>query len=173
MSARSVKNVIMCKTDYIRLFAACGHNELCPYHGVFLYRTHFILCKDSANERNVSLLTNSRVQLILCKDNANERKESLLSVSRVQLILCKDSAKILVMLTERRKHFTFRLLAFQRPPSERSHFVVRLAVVRWLIDFVVVERLVMVVTMLISAVPTHACHACYEACCNELILNVL
>ena len=119
------------------------------------------------------MLTNSRVQLILCKDNANERKESLLSVSRVQLILCKDSAKILVMLTERRKHFTFRLLAFQRPPSERSHFVVRLAVVRWLIDFVVVERLVMVVTMLISAVPTHACHACYEACCNELILNVL
>ena len=151
MSARSVKNVIMCKTDCIRLFAACGHNELCPYHGVFLYRTHFILCKDSANERNVSLLTNSRVQLILCK----------------------DSAKILVMLTERRKHFTFRLLAFQRPPSERSHFVVRLAVVRWLIDFVVVERLVMVVTMLISAVPTPACHACYKACCNELILNVL
>ena len=27
-----------------------------------------ILCKDNANERNVSLLTNSRVQLILCKD---------------------------------------------------------------------------------------------------------
>ena len=166
-----------------------------PTVGVFLYRTHFILCKDNANERKESLLSVSRVQLILCKDNANERKESLLSVSRVQLILCKDnanernvslltnsrvqlilckdSAKILVMLTERRKHFTFRLLAFQRPPSERSHFVVRLAVVRWLIDFVVVERLVMVVTMLISAVPTHACHACYEACCNELILNVL
>ena len=97
----------------------------------------------------------------------------MLTNSRVQLILCKDSAKILVMLTERRKHFTFRLLAFQRPPSERSHFVVRLAVVRWLIDFVVVERFVMVVTVLISAVPTPACHACYKACCNELILNVL
>ena len=51
-----------------------------------------ILCKDNANEMNVSLLTNSRVQLSLCKDNANERKESLLSVSRVQLILCKDNA---------------------------------------------------------------------------------
>lgn len=77
------------------------------------------------------------------------------------------------MLTERRKHFTFRRPAFQRPPSEGSHFVVRHAAARLLIDFVVVERFVMVVTMLISAVPTHACHACYEACCNELILNVL
>ena len=28
-------------------------------------------------------------KLILCKDNANERNESLLSNSRVQLILCK------------------------------------------------------------------------------------
>ena len=122
-----------------------------PTVGVFLYRTHFILCKDNANERNVSLLTNSRVQLILCK----------------------DSAKILVMLTERRKHFTFRRPAFQRPPSEGSHFVVRLAAVRWLIDFVVIEQLVMVVTLLISAVPTLACHACCKVRCNRLILNVL
>jgi hypothetical protein len=30
------------------------------------------------------------VQLIFCKDNANERNESLLSNCRVQLILCKD-----------------------------------------------------------------------------------
>ena len=28
-----------------------------------------------------------------CKDNANERNESLLSNCRVQLILCKDNAK--------------------------------------------------------------------------------
>ena len=47
--------------------------------------------KDNANERKVSLLTVSRVQLILCKDNANERNESLLSHCRVQLILCKDT----------------------------------------------------------------------------------
>jgi hypothetical protein len=33
------------------------------------------------------------VQLILCKDNANERNESLLSNCRVQLIFCKDKAK--------------------------------------------------------------------------------
>ena len=30
-------------------------------------------CKDNANERNVSLLTNCRVQLIFCKDNTNKR----------------------------------------------------------------------------------------------------
>ena len=48
------------------------------------------MCKDNANERNVSLLTNCRVQLILCKDNANERNVSLLTNCRVQLILCKD-----------------------------------------------------------------------------------
>ena len=49
--------------------------------------------KDNANERNESLLSNSRVQLILYKDNANERNESLLSNSRVQLILYKDNAR--------------------------------------------------------------------------------
>ena len=49
-----------------------------------------IECKDNANERNESLLSDCRVQLILCKDNANERNESLLSNCRVQLILCKD-----------------------------------------------------------------------------------
>ena len=38
-----------------------------------------ILYKDNASERNVSLLTNCRVQLILCKDNAN----------RMQNIFCK------------------------------------------------------------------------------------
>ena len=53
----------------------------------------FILCKDNANERNESLLSNCRVQLIFCKDNANERNESLLSNCRVQLIFCKDSKK--------------------------------------------------------------------------------
>ena len=37
------------------------------------------LYKDNASERNVSLLTNCRVQLILYKDNAN----------RMQNIFCK------------------------------------------------------------------------------------
>ena len=32
---------------------------------------NLIFCKDNANERNESLLLNSRVQLIFCKDNAN------------------------------------------------------------------------------------------------------
>ena len=36
----------------------------------------------------------AEMQLILCKDNANERNESLLSDCRVQLILCKDKKKI-------------------------------------------------------------------------------
>ena len=31
--------------------------------------------------------------LIFCKDNANERNESLLSNCRMQLLLCKDSKK--------------------------------------------------------------------------------
>ena len=53
----------------------------------------FIGCKDNANERNVSLLTNCRVQLIFCKDNANERNVSLLTNCRVQLIFCKDKQK--------------------------------------------------------------------------------
>ncbi len=39
----------------------------------------FILYKDNASERNVSLLANCRVQLILYKDNAN----------RIQNIFCK------------------------------------------------------------------------------------
>ena len=34
------------------------------------------------------------MQLIFCKDYANERNESLLSNCRVQLIFCKDSQKI-------------------------------------------------------------------------------
>ena len=36
----------------------------------------------------------AEMQLILCKDNANERNESLLSNCRVQLILCKDKKNI-------------------------------------------------------------------------------
>ena len=34
----------------------------------------FIFCKDNANERNESLLSNCRVQLILCKDNKKDDK---------------------------------------------------------------------------------------------------
>ena len=40
-----------------------------------------IFCKDSASERNESLLSNCRVQLIFYKDSASERNESLLSES--------------------------------------------------------------------------------------------
>ena len=50
-------------------------------------------CKDSANERNVSSLTNCRVQPILCKDSANERNVSSLTNCRVQPILCKGTKK--------------------------------------------------------------------------------
>mgnify|MGYP004456240817 CR=1 FL=1 len=32
----------------------------------------FIFCKDNANERNESLLSNCRMQLILCKDNKKD-----------------------------------------------------------------------------------------------------
>ena len=63
-----------------------------------------IFCKDNANERNVSLLTNGRVQLIFCKDNANERNVSLLTNCRVQLIFCKDNAKIANSLYTRHKN---------------------------------------------------------------------
>ena len=42
---------------------------------VFQSRVQPILFKDSANERNVSSLTNCRVQLILFKDSANERND--------------------------------------------------------------------------------------------------
>jgi len=50
-----------------------------------------IFWKDSASERNESLLSNCRVQLIFCKDNANERNENLFSNCRVQLFFCKDN----------------------------------------------------------------------------------
>ena len=44
--------------------------------------------------RDTSLLAiYAEVQLIFCKDNANERNESLLSNCRVQLIFCKDKQK--------------------------------------------------------------------------------
>ena len=32
----------------------------------------FIFCKDNANERNESLLSNCRMQLIFCKDNKKD-----------------------------------------------------------------------------------------------------
>ena len=69
----------------------CGMVWMC--HFPFLSRASLIFYKDSANERNESLLSNSRVQPILYKDNASEWKENLFSVSRTQLILYKDNAK--------------------------------------------------------------------------------
>ena len=50
-----------------------------------------VLCKDSASERNESLLLNCRAQPVLCKDSASERNESLLSDCRAQPVLCKDN----------------------------------------------------------------------------------
>ena len=52
---------------------------------------HFF-CKDYANKRNVSLLTNCRAPLIFCKDYASECNVSLLTNCRVPLIFCKDYA---------------------------------------------------------------------------------
>ena len=68
---------------------------------------NLIFCKDNANERNGSLLLNSRVQLIFSKDNANERNESLLLNSRMQLIFCKDNANWLQCKT-----FSFVFMTF-------------------------------------------------------------
>jgi Pyruvate/2-oxoacid:ferredoxin oxidoreductase delta subunit len=58
---------------------------------MFFANSCYIFCKDNANERNESLLSNCRVQLFFCKDNANERNENLLSNCRVQLFFCKDN----------------------------------------------------------------------------------
>ena len=44
------------------------------------------MCKDNANERNVSLLTNCRVQLILCKDKGNRVIDKALSVEFTKII---------------------------------------------------------------------------------------
>lgn len=47
----------------------------------------FMLFKDIASERKVSLLWFPERSYVLCRDIANEWKESLLLVSRVQLYL--------------------------------------------------------------------------------------
>ena len=47
--------------------------------------------KDSASERNESLLSDCRAPPILYKDSASERNESLLSDCRAPPILYKDS----------------------------------------------------------------------------------
>ena len=39
-----------------------------------------IICKDNANERNESLLSDCRVQLIFCKDNAKRRQRKIFGV---------------------------------------------------------------------------------------------
>ncbi len=48
------------------------------------------VCKNSANERKVSLLTICRMPPILYKDSANECKVSLLTICRMPPILYKD-----------------------------------------------------------------------------------
>ncbi|MFW5528304.1 MAG: hypothetical protein ACOCOX_06805, partial [Segatella copri] len=57
------------------------------------YTIQLFFCKEIANERNESWLSNCRVQLFFCKEIANERNESWLSNCRVQLFFCKDSQK--------------------------------------------------------------------------------
>ena len=48
-------------------------------------------CNGKEGKRSFTALDTAEPKLILFKDNANERNESLLSNSRVQLILCKDT----------------------------------------------------------------------------------
>ena len=50
----------------------------------------FILYKDNASERNVSLLTNCRVQLILYKDNAEYFLQSYLKSTGITTFLLKN-----------------------------------------------------------------------------------
>ena len=44
-------------------------------------------CKDNANERNESLLSNCRVQLIFCKDTKKKIKESSRSGNSYTIII--------------------------------------------------------------------------------------
>ena len=55
---------------------------------------YFYRCKDNANERNESLLSNCRVQLIFCKDNANERNVSCLQIAECSLSSAKINRKL-------------------------------------------------------------------------------
>ena len=55
-------------------------------------RAQPVLCKNSASECNESLFSDCRVQPVLFKNSASERNESLLSDCRVQPVLCKNSA---------------------------------------------------------------------------------
>ena len=49
--------------------------------------------KNSASERNESLLSNCRAQPVLFKNSASERNESLLSNCRAQPVLLKKTEK--------------------------------------------------------------------------------
>lgn len=53
----------------------------------------YLLCKDNANERQVSLLTVARVQLILCKDNNYYLKNQLFLFISVDLTAAKRPMK--------------------------------------------------------------------------------
>ena len=55
-------------------------------------RAQPVLFKNSASERNESLLSNCRTQPVLFKNSASERNESLLSNCRTQPVLFKNSA---------------------------------------------------------------------------------
>ena len=55
-------------------------------------RAQPVLWKNSASERNDSLLSNCRAQPVLWKNSASERNDSLLSNCRAQPVLFKNSA---------------------------------------------------------------------------------
>ena len=67
-----------------------GKTEKLSFTVLDTAETPLILYKDTANERQKSLLLFARVPLILYKDNASERQKSLLLFARVPLILYKD-----------------------------------------------------------------------------------
>ena len=79
---------------------------------------HFF-CKDYANERNVSLLTDCRAPLIFCKDYASECNESLLSDCRAPLIFCKDTLFFLKMQGIIEK--CLRMREIKRKTKKRGH----------------------------------------------------
>ena len=92
------------KDDSASILFSASASERCYMRSRRLSAVQPILCKDSASERNESLLSNCRVQPILCKDSASERNTSLLEYCRAQPILCKDSKN-----SEEHKQIKFQL----------------------------------------------------------------
>ena len=64
--------------------------DICAPHSQMCTKIMRGECNGKAGKRSFTGLDTAEPKLILFKDNANERNESLLSNSRVQLILYKD-----------------------------------------------------------------------------------